>query len=407
MAKLIKIPMVIKTFGNSMYPLLLDGDVLYLKKIKFSKIRVNDLITVRNKNNYFTHRVIYKGKNYLITRGDNNPLIDGMIYAKNIVGIVEKVKRQGNIFNPEQIYLLQSSLYFAEIVKIKNILEENKIEHVFLKGLPLHLYFEKTHPRRLYADCDILISKLHYSKAISILKHMGFKRGGGQKSIILSKDKKTLLNDIGEITYYKFIKGFPIFLDIHLETVFITVNTGNRKYLYPNQLIENFTDKLLREKKQVKIQNELFPILSNENLLIYLCLHIFHHNLLGIYRYELVSKVIEKNNINYDSVLKTVNHYKLNNFIYPIMLLLIKYYGSRLPRSFMKSIKPGALNDYIIKRIFLKTGIFDNKEEKGSGKRFMKIFLLSPTPLYRRTLIFANPFVIKKVVEGLYLNYIK
>ncbi len=186
MGKLIKIPMVIKTFGNSMFPLLLDGDVLYLKKIKFGKIRVNDIITVKNKNNYFTHRVIYKGNNFLVTKGDNNHETDSKVYSKDIVGIVENVKRQGNIFNPEQIYLLQSSLYFAEIVKIKNILEKNKIEHVFLKGLPLHLYFEKTHPRRIYADCDILISKLHYSKAISILKHMGYKRDSGQKNIILS-----------------------------------------------------------------------------------------------------------------------------------------------------------------------------------------------------------------------------
>ncbi len=112
MGKLIKIPTVIKTFGNSMYPLLLDGDILYLKKIKFSKIRVNDIITAKDSIRYFTHRVIYKGKNYVVTKGDNNPITDKKVYAKDIIGRVENVKRQGNIFNPEQIYLLQSSLYF-------------------------------------------------------------------------------------------------------------------------------------------------------------------------------------------------------------------------------------------------------------------------------------------------------
>ena len=154
MGKLIKIPMVIKTFGNSMYPLLLDGDILYLKKVKFSKIKVNDIITAKDSSRYFTHRVIYKGKNYLITKGDNNSVTDSRVYAKDIIGIVETVKRQGNILNSEQIYLLQSSLYFQEIIKIKNILEKDNIEMLFLKGSP-YIYTLKKRIREEYMPTAI------------------------------------------------------------------------------------------------------------------------------------------------------------------------------------------------------------------------------------------------------------
>jgi Peptidase S24-like. len=145
----------LKSTGQSMLPILRPNDIVYFKKIPFLKIKVNDLIIFKKKNQLITHRVIYKTKKYLITKGDNNPNSDGKIYPKQILGRVYQVKRNGQIFKPETFYLIQSTHYFSEIVKIKNEFDKENINYVFLKGLPLHLYFEGTHPKRLYADCDV------------------------------------------------------------------------------------------------------------------------------------------------------------------------------------------------------------------------------------------------------------
>lgn len=401
MGKLIQIPNVIKTFGDSMYPLLLDGDILYLKKITFSKVKVNDIITVKNYKHYFTHRVIYKGRNYLITKGDNNPISDAKVYQKDIVGIVKNVKRNKSIFNPEQIYLLQSSLYFQEIVKIKKILEKEEIELVFLKGLPLHLYFEKTHPRRLYADCDILISKKDLLETLRILKQNGYKKAKHQTNIILSKNKKHLVSKLGEIAFFKIINSFPIYFDIHIEAVFISTRLGHLEKLYPRLLVEKLSEKLLREKNVVNINNELFPILSIENLFVYLLLHLFNHQYIGSYRYEFINYIIIKKYINYIKTIKILDEYRLKNFIYPGIIFLKKYYNSPIPLSFIKQIKPKGLSLHYANFILNKE-IFDHEKTEGSAEKFKNIFFLSPYYLPKRFIIFLNPKVISTILWILY-----
>ncbi len=104
---------------------------------------------VKKNTHLFTHRVIYKTVNYLVTKGDNSFESDGKILPRHIIAKVYKIKRNTQTFNPESLYLLQSTLYLQEINQIKKLFEREKIDFVFLKGLPLHLYYEKTHPRRM------------------------------------------------------------------------------------------------------------------------------------------------------------------------------------------------------------------------------------------------------------------
>ena len=198
--KLLKLKTLpLKSTGESMLPILYENDVVYFKKITFSEIKVNDLIVFKKKNQLITHRVIYKTKNYLITKGDNNLNSDGKIYPKQILGKVYQIKRNGQIFKPETIYLIQSTHYFSEIVKIKNQFDKEKINYVFLKGLPLHLYFEGTHPKRLYADCDVLVDKRDFDKAEKILFSFGYQKADTslssfQKSFKIKK-LKTLIGN--------------------------------------------------------------------------------------------------------------------------------------------------------------------------------------------------------------------
>jgi signal peptidase I len=394
MGKLIEIPGVIKTFGDSMYPLLLDGDVLYLKKIKFSEIKVNDIITARQKDHYFTHRVIYKDKNYVITKGDNNPVNDSKVYSKDIIGIVQNVKRQGNIFNPEQIYLLQSSLYFQEIVKIKNVLEENEIEILFLKGLPLHLYFEKTHPRRIYADCDILIKINDFPKVRRILNKFGYKKA---EDNLFDKHKK-LKNKESEISFIKNLNGFHVVFDVHFEIVFMMTQLGELNSLYPQRRINQLTDEFIKEKKVINVLGESFPILAPVNLVTYLCLHLFHHNFKGSYRLDFINKIIKKEKLDYKKIAEVIIKFDLQNFTYPCFLLLEKYYKTPLDKKMLEEMKPSKKTLSYIKRHILNSDIFSEEERIGSGvRRFKMIFFLSPYPFYQKTLVFFNKEVLYSI----------
>lgn len=145
------------------------------KKTAFSRLKVNDLVLFQRNNRIFTHRIIYKKGNYLIAKGDHNFKDDGKIYSKHILGKVTNIKRNNKIINPETIYLLQSTIYLTELKLIAKELNSKDINFVFLKGLPIHLFYEKTHPQRIYVDCDILLAKNQYQKALKIFTALGYK----------------------------------------------------------------------------------------------------------------------------------------------------------------------------------------------------------------------------------------
>src|SRR4029078_5772 len=182
MLRLTKDIKTLKAFGNSMLPILQNEDVVVLKKKKFLSLKVNDIICFRKNQTYTTHRVIYIGKNNVITKGDSMMFSDGKIYPKNYVGTVTRIKRDSMYFNIKALYLIQSTIYFDEIVKLEKKLVKHKLRHVFLKSLPLNIYYEGSIPRRIYSDCDILLEIKNAQKTAKILKELGYKRFGvGEK----------------------------------------------------------------------------------------------------------------------------------------------------------------------------------------------------------------------------------
>lgn len=384
--------MLIKTFGSSMVPFFLDGDVLEIKKTPFSSLKVNDFITFKKGNSYITHRAIFKSKQFIITKGDQNLKSDGKIYPRQILGKVVQVKRGSKSFETEHLYLIQSSLYFQEIVKIKIALERQNLDFVILKGLPVHLYFEKTHPQRIYADCDLLIKRGDLTKLKKILKKFGFKSSSKSLSIINNKQ------DQAEVSYQKYINSFPIIFDVHFQAVFLMIQINNLDPLYPQKLLEQFSQELLASKQIIKIQTHPFPILSTENLVLYLALHLFHHNFRGYYRYELLNKIIDLKKINFETIAKKITKYRLENFVYPVFLLLKKHYSTNLPPQFFKNIQPDKKILNIIKKRILKIDIFEDEGRIKSGTdRFKYLFYLSPNPLIKKWQTIFNPQVLYSI----------
>jgi len=394
-----KIPL--KSQGQSMLPILQPNDIIYFKKNPFSKIKVNDLIVFKKKNQLITHRVIYKTKKYLITKGDNNLNFDGKIYPKQILGKVYQIKRNGQIFKPETLYLIQSTNYFSEIVKIKNEFDKGNINYVFLKGLPLHLYFEGAHPQRIYADCDVLVNKKDFETAERI-----FLKNQYQKAELhWSKTAKKLQKKELEATFYKKNNQFIVTFDIHLQLVDLSiVHLGHFNELYPQKSINQLTEEFLKTKRKIKINNEEFLILNTYYLILYLSLHLFHHNFTGAFRYDFLDKVIRKNKLSinkWQNMALIIRKYQLKNFVYPVFFLLKKHYQTPIPKNFLNQIKP---NFYTMFTLFFtqhlhKINIFNDEPRISAGiKRFLYLFLLSPSPFWKKFLVFSNPQVIFAVL---------
>ncbi len=371
---------------DSMKPILLYRDVVFFKKSRFSRIGMNDIVCARKNRVVFTHRVIYKTKTYLITRGDNNLKSDGKIYPKNILGTVHKVQRNEHFFDIEDLYLMQSTLYFNEIIKLNKALKKAQIDFVFLKGLPLHLYFEGKKPRRIYADCDILVD--NFIRTEKVLKKLGYTiENMSEEDFWMKKEK--------EISFYKIINGFPVVFDIHKEVVFVMLKAGNLNLLYTKSMTKELTHKFIKEKMDICVNGEIFPILKKENLFVYLCLHLFHHDFKGAYRYDFIKKVLD-DKLDDTIIIQIISKFNLGNFVRPALTALDHYYNSQAARRILKLIK-GENN----KSSFTVKNIFD-EDTFGSGNYFELAFRMSPSPIWKKSLIFLDPQVVIQILKVLF-----
>lgn len=389
----------IKTFGNSMFPLLRDGDVVKIKKIKFEKIRTNDIICFRQKNHLVTHRVVYKTPKYLIAKGDSNPVSDEKVLQRRILGKVSEIKRGGQNLNIEDIYLFQSSIYFGEIKRIVSILSKEKIDFVILKGLPLHMFLEKKHPRRIYADCDILVAK----KDAFITKKLFEKENYRPLDFSLSKKHKILKDKVVEESYGKEINGLSVVFDIHYEAAFMMTQLGKLEYLYPQKLLSGFTRSLVDNKRIVQIEGIEFPLLSLEDQIIYLFLHLFHHNFRGGYRYDILVKILGSK-FDMQILIKKVAEYRLTNFVYAGLMLLQKYYPNEKYKKLLNKLSVSQTVKRYIEKKVLPTKIFDDEDRVGGGvNRFLLLFCLSPRPILLRLMTVFN----KQVIYSIYWVIVK
>ncbi len=395
----------VKTFGQSMEPLFRDGDSIEFEKIPFSKINIEDVITYIKYDKLISHRVIYKNKDYVITKGDNNEFADNRVNKTNILGKVKRIHRSNQSIELNSIYLYQSAIYWREISKLKILFEKEGIGYLILKGLPLYLYYKKDPPKRIYADCDFLIHNLNVQKVEKTFLKLGYIKRPSHNSFLPT----FLETSRPEITYEKRVKKVLVSFDIHTEITFLMKTFGDLNPIYPNKLIDGLTNMAFEKTELVKIEGLVFPILMLPQLILYLSLHLFSHNLKGYNRYELLAFILKNKKVDFEELSNNIVQYKLQNYIYPVFLLLIKYYKVKLPQSFLRKVSPGIKErKYIKQKMLNRSAIFGNEQkwQRGSN-RFNHIFNLSPNKLIQRILIFIKPHIIYAIVWVLIQRYKK
>lgn len=383
----------LKVEGASMLPLLLPGDILSLEKTSFLRIKEDDIALVIKNNQPLIHRVIYKSDKYLVTRGDNKIKSDGTIKPSQVYSKVTGLKRGRQSIQLEDYYLYQSSRYFEAIYQLAVKLAEKKIKYVILKGLPLHLYYEKTHPKRIYADCDFLINPKDFGKVDRILLDLGYRMHdtsispAGKWFGILPK----------EFVYFSKDKILPVIFDVHTEVLFLMNQLGVMDAFYPKALQRELNKDFLNSIKLIEIAGRKMPILEQTHLALYLALHFFHHSFQGINRLKLIYKVFNNyaDPVNIDELKKLIKLYNLENFVLPVFFILRNYWPLSPEKDFQKKIKfHGLFGELVAKEIF-SINIFDDDTRWSGGiKRLKYTFLFSSSPIMKKISFFLTPYVL-------------
>ncbi len=177
---------------------------------------------------------------------------------------------------------------------------------------------------------------------------------------------------------------------------------GKLEVFYPQKLIDGITSDFLKNNRTVKIVNKSLLILNTKYLILYLTLHFFHHNFRGAFRLEFLDKIIRHSGKRSASRIRfwtsqndLIKKYQLQDFVYPVFLLLKKYYQTPISNSFLQSIKP---SNYLRSKIYHLGSIFDDEPRISAGiNRFRNLFLFSPQPFRKKLFVFISPQVLYSI----------
>ncbi len=319
-----------------MLPLIQPDDLLHFQPIKPNQLQLNDIIIFRQNRKLIAHRLIYRNSTHFFTQGDNLPYTDPPHSYSHLVGKVIALTRQGKRLPISYLYLQQATLYLHQLHQLTHLFNQHSLNYLFLKGLPLHLYYHQSPPQRLYLDCDLLLNPSQLSQAKSLLHQLGFKPYN-PSSFATPPFHQPL-----EVSFLKPTDTFPIILDLHLAPVFLPKQLATPQYLYPVSLLANYTQHLLGHKTIVKLKNHSYPLISPQDSIVYLALHFFHHNLQGIHRLQLLPPILNHyhpTSSQWTSLAQLANQFQLGDFIYPSLKIFSQYYRYPIPPSFWSHLQ--------------------------------------------------------------------
>lgn len=386
----------VKAQGNSMYPLLRDGDTIEYVHTSFKNIRLNDTILIYTGDVLMTHRVIYKTRGECVTRGDNNNSADPQLQKGQVLARAVRFRRNGVWYGIQDVYLSQSMLYLQEIQKLETLFKLHNIKHVFIKGVLISLKYVGEIPKRIYGDCDVLVQRDDYFKIRTVFTLLGYRYSVIEHSFVSNKTPQSK----PELNFIKKVRGIPIVFDVHLEPVFLMLQLGGMNLLYPK--LQSLGSHLIEKGKDVNIKGFNYSLCSIPDQILYLALHIFHHNYTDIIRYQLLDAVIRKSATHkvWAELTHTIQSYQLNSYIYLVFILLKKYCKTPIPRSFISLIRPSpfkkAITDIFSRRVDVFSG---DSRLKAGVERFILIFFLSPEPFGKKLLLFVHPDVLALTIK--------
>src|SRR4030042_3444774 len=102
--------------GASMYPFICGGDVLTVKQVEYSALKVGDIAFYRSYDDrLIVHRIVDKklqsNKLMLLMRGDSVFNNDGWIYSDQVLGKVVSIQQDKKFIQLDQRGLLRSIMY--------------------------------------------------------------------------------------------------------------------------------------------------------------------------------------------------------------------------------------------------------------------------------------------------------
>ena len=192
----------------------------------------------------------------------------------------------------------RNMLMSAELIRIMKLLEEHDIEALAFKGPTLSQMAYGDITLRQYVDLDVLTHKKDIYKIDSLLKSHGYKR---LLTLTPAQEKIWIkyAHDMGLVHHTK---------NVHFEMHWSFLDED-----YPMQVdLEDFW----KETQEVNLNGHTIPTFSNENLLVYLCIHGSKHLWERIEWIKDIDLLIRENTIDWEKVIEKTNGTGFEKMVY-------------------------------------------------------------------------------------------
>ena len=299
----------------------------------------NKKIELNKKENVLWHEVFEECKKHNI---------EALVYygihlntLKNIDrDIIERWKKQTFMSNVYQIN------HINQISNILSILKDKDIPVIVLKGLVIRDLYPKSELRTM-GDADILVHKKDIDKVINILNNLGYEE----------EDRHD--------PHIEFMKN-----NSKIEVHWSLTNEGMFNGM------DEFNHEIWLNSIEVKIGDSAALSMCNEDLLLYLCIHMakhFKYSGFGIRQLCDVLCLVEKcgNSINWDSFMKKAKRSGIDKFSICIFSICNKLFEMSIPDELEYFyIEEDEYLDLIINNIFYN-GVHGKKDKVESRVKML------------------------------------
>lgn len=183
-------------------------------------------------------------------------------------------------------FSVHNLVFNAQLIKLSKIFEANNIEFLAYKGATLAQLAYGDSALRQFGDLDILIRKKDFHKVKKII----VESGGKYERNLTDKQEKAALKYYYELSFLFGENQIPI--EVHWA------------FVQPFFAFEFDVNEVFERSQKISIHDKEISTLSNEDLLIFLCVHGSKHFWTRLSWVCDIAKLIQNQPINWDAVIR-------------------------------------------------------------------------------------------------------
>jgi len=255
---------------------------------------------------------------------------------------------------------MQNLMMVGHLIRILSLLHENNIAAVPFKGPVLALSLYGDPALRSFGDIDVLIHRKNLNRAVRLLVQQGFLSLFSLNEKQLEKLSRT-------------DNEFPLINQENGVTLDLQWEISGGYFKHPMTL-----DDLSSPLKDVTVAGKNIPGFSDEDLLLYLCIHGNQHTWKQLDHVCCIAELIRITpNIDWGKIFSTASSCKALRMLRIGLLLVADLFGLTIPAPFASRLKEDRRAIDLAQQ--LSAGLFSSYDSASSftSHRFMKYHFLS------------------------------